>query len=266
MSHMNINLKLLYFSPTDGTKKIIRSIANAISSDYEEFDITLPQNRIADLTFTNHDLVIIGMPTYAGRIPKLLHPYLDKISACHTLGVFVSTYGNREYEDALLEQYDLFTQKGFIGLGAATFLAEHSYTNQLATNRPDQDDLKISSDFGIAIANRLREIHTVSDLQALSLPGNRPYIVKNVTMPPMAPETNDNCIACGTCANYCPTAAIDFSDYKMADPFKCIKCNSCVKKCPTHAKAITHEAYKNMRNMLITHFATPHKKPELFLA
>lgn len=85
-------------------------------------------------------------------------------------------------------------------------------------------------------------------------------------MPVMAPETNDTCTACGICANHCPTAAIDFSDCKTIDTSKCIKCNSCVKRCPIQAKSITHEAYKNMQNMLITNFASTQRQPETFLA
>ena len=154
---MNKNLKILYFSPTNSTKKIVQSIANSIASNYEELDMTLPQNRQQALSFSEDDLVIIGMPTYAGRIPKLLLSYLDQITAHHTLGVFIATYGNRAYEDILLEQYDLFTSKGFIGLGAAAFIAEHSYTNQVATNRPNMEDLKIASDFGHSISSRLKE-------------------------------------------------------------------------------------------------------------
>lgn len=266
MTDMNKNLKILYFSPTDGTKKIIKAIADSMASNYEEFDLTLPQNRKEQLTFSNDDLVIIGLPTYAGRVPKLLHNYFEKIIAHDTLGVFVSTYGNRDYEDALLEQYDLFTAKGFIGLGAATFITEHSSTSKLAAGRPNKDDLKIASDFGAALINRLKAINTLSDLNPLRLPGNRPYIVKNMPMPPMAPETADSCVTCGICAKHCPTSAIDFADCKTIDLSKCIKCNSCVKRCPLQAKAITHEAYKNMQNMLIANFADQPGKPELFFA
>ena len=249
MIYINGTLKILYFSPTDGTKKIIKAIADSIDSNYEEFDITLPQNIINNINFSSYDLVIIGMPTYAGRLPRLLHNYLDKITANNTLGVFISTYGNRDYEDALLEQYDIFTSKGFIALGAATFITEHSSTSHLATGRPNIDDLK-----------------TASDLTTLSLPGNRPFVVKNIIMPPMVPETNEKCVICGICAKHCPTSAIDFSDCKTINSSKCIKCNSCVKRCPFNAKTITHEAYKNMQNMLVTNFADKPRKPELFLA
>lgn len=263
---MNKNLKILYFSPTDGTKKIIKTIANSIDSNHEEFDITLSKDRVNNIEFSDNDLVIIGMPTYAGRFPKLLTSYLDKIKATNTLAVFITTYGNRDYEDALLEQYDIFTSKGFIALGAATFITEHSSTNKLATGRPNIDDLKIASDFGTDILNRLKDLNSLSDLSILSLPGNRPYVVKNIAMPPITPETNEKCVTCGICAKHCPTSAIDFSDCKTIDSSKCIKCNSCIKRCPFDAKAITHEAYKNMQNMLIANFADKLRKPELFLA
>lgn len=263
---MNKDLKILYFSPTDGTKKIIKTIASSINSNYDEFDITLPKNRVNDIEFCDNDLVIIGTPTYAGRFPKILTSYLDKIKANNTLAVFITTYGNRDYEDALLEQYDIFTSKGFVALGAATFITEHSSTNKVATGRPNNDDLKIASDFGIDILNRLKEINSLSDLNILSLPGNKPYIVKKLAMPVIIPETNEKCVTCGICAKHCPTSAIDFSDCKTIEASKCIKCNSCVKRCPLNAKAITHEAYKNMQNMLITNFANKQRNPELFLA
>lgn len=263
---MDKNLKILYFSPTSGTKKIVKAIAESIDSNYEEFDITLPQNRTNSITFSSNDLVIIGMPTYAGRFPRLLHNYIDTITANNTLGVFITTYGNRDYEDALLEQYDIFTSKGFIGLGAATFITEHSSTSKLATGRPHAEDLKTASDFGCEIIKRLKEINSLSDLNSLTLPGSIPYVEKNIPPMPFAPETNEKCVTCGICAKHCPTSAIDFSDCRTIDISKCIKCNSCVKRCPLTAKVMTSEPYKNMQNMLITNFAHNEKSPEIFLA
>ena len=263
---MNKNLKILYFSPTNGTKKIVKAIAESIDSTYEELDITLPQNRANNIAFSSDDLVIIGMPTYAGRFPRLLHSYLDKITANNTLGIFITTYGNRDYEDALLEQYDIFTAKGFLGLGAATFITEHSSTSKLATGRPDAEDLKTASYFGCEIIKRLKTINSVSDLNSLTLPGKIPYVEKNIPPMPFAPATNEKCVTCGICAKHCPTSAIDFSDCRTINISKCIKCNSCVKRCPLNAKAITSEPYKNMQNMLITNFAHNKKEPEIFLA
>lgn len=263
---MNKRIKTLFFSPTNGTKKLITTIAVAISPEFEQFDITLPEARAEALHFSENDLVIIGLPTYAGRIPKLLLPYLSSITCSNALCVCVTTYGNRDYEDALLEQCDLFQSKGFHLLGAASFVTEHSATSRLATNRPDADDLATALEFGRQIKARMEELSDLSAVTSLSLPGNRPYVEKNLQMPPMAPETNDTCTKCGLCAAHCPTASIDALDCKTINLSTCIKCNSCVKRCPKKAKAIHHPGYLGMQTMLIQNFSSTSKKPELFLA
>lgn len=258
-------LNLLYFSPTDGTKKVVKSIAKGMNYDYKEFNITLPENRVDDLFFDENDLVIIGMPTYAGRFPKLLTSYLDKITCNKSLAVFIATYGNRDYEDSLLEMRDLFENKGFIGVAAATFITEHSSTEKLATNRPNAEDLNIAYDFGVQIKHRLESLDNLNEIKSLELPGQFPYVVKNIAMPPMTPDTNNTCVTCGICAKHCPTAAIDFDDCKTIDANKCIKCRSCVKRCPFNSKEFTHPGYKNMQNMLETNFAHIVRTPEIFI-
>ena len=92
---------LIYFSPALSTRKITRSISKAINKSVKEYDITqgLPQS----LTFNEDDLVIFGIPVYSGRVPALASQYLQKIKGLSTPAILVSVYGNREYEDALLE-------------------------------------------------------------------------------------------------------------------------------------------------------------------
>lgn len=263
---MNKNLKVVYFSPTEGTKKIVKAVAESISPEYEEFDITLPKNRKNSLSFTKNDIVIIGMPTYGGRVPDLLLNFFDRFAGDNTLSVLIATYGNRDYDDILLEQYDIFTAKGFKAIAAAAFVAEHSFTDRLAGGRPDKDDLKTASNFGKAIAERLNDVQPLPVLTASSIPGSSSYTL-NCNKPMMVgPETSDKCINCGICAENCPTGAIDATDFKTIDVAKCIRCNSCIKKCPVHAKAITAETYKSVQNWLIENYADKRREPEIFLA
>lgn len=47
---------------------------------------------------------------------------------------------------------------------------------------------------------------------------------------------NDECVACGACAEECPASAIeDRGEKYWIDPDKCTECGTCVEVCPTNA-------------------------------
>lgn len=262
---MNKKVNLLYFSATDNTSSVVKSIASSISDKVNEYNITLERNRIESLNFTENDLVIIGVPVYAGRVPKFLVEYFNKIKGMNTAAVFVVTYGNRDYEDALLELKDTFEKNGFIGIAAAVFVGEHSYTSLLAENRPNTNDLKIAEEFGCRIKAKLESIADINNINNLKVPGNLPYIVKKKSMPPMAPEANDNCLQCKICYENCPTEAIDLNNCKNTDATKCIKCCRCINRCPAKAKNFNHPEFDNIKNMLINNFSNVSNNPETYL-
>ena len=48
----------------------------------------------------------------------------------------------------------------------------------------------------------------------------------------MYPTSSSKCSGCGTCAQECPTEAIDPGDPQHTDKSKCISCMRCVSMCP----------------------------------
>ena len=70
----------VYFSGTGTTKKTVDRIAHrlaeALGTDCEVYDYTLPAARRQELTIPSGDVAVVGCPTYAGRVPNLLMPYL----------------------------------------------------------------------------------------------------------------------------------------------------------------------------------------------
>ncbi len=261
---MNTTVSILYFSPTDGTAKVVKEIAKGMSDHIKEYDMTLPKNRQGELFFGKEDRLIVGVPVYAGRVPEVLIDYLSKIKGENTPAIFVAVYGNRDYDDALLELKTIFESNGFIGIASGAFIAEHSNTVKVGTNRPDGKDLEIARNFGQEIKDKLEHYKDETQLPKLVVKGNFPYKERPV-MPPIVPSTSEACIACGICAKQCPTQAIDYATYKDTDAEKCIHCCSCVKRCPVGAKAIEHEVFQKITNGLIANFSTVRKEPECFI-
>ena len=96
---MDKQLSVIYFSATDTTAKVVKEVANSITTQFKEYNITLPSHRKDSLCFNANDLVIVGVPVYAGRVPGFLTDYFAKVKGNNTLAVFIVVYENRDYDE-----------------------------------------------------------------------------------------------------------------------------------------------------------------------
>ena len=139
------SLKLVYFSPTGTTRSVVQSIAQGINTSTKELiDITTPGARKLPLQVSENELLVIGVPVYMGRVPAILTEWLRAGKARTTPVVCVVVYGNRAYDDALLELKDTLVNRGCIPVACAAFIGEHSFSSSetpTAQGRPDADDL-----------------------------------------------------------------------------------------------------------------------------
>jgi hypothetical protein len=98
------SVKTVFFSPTETTARIVNIVAQGIHPDIiSMIDLTLPESRSQNVNQISDQFTIIGTPVYAGRIPPEAANRLRRIKGNNTPAVVVVVYGNREYEDALLE-------------------------------------------------------------------------------------------------------------------------------------------------------------------
>lgn len=258
---MDRKLTIMYFSPTDTTEKIVNAIAKGMDINcVQTVNLTDPQARRQNYAFKRDEIVLVGVPVYGGRIPGFLTPVFENIKGEDTQAVFVAVYGNRAYEDALLELKNTFEENGFEGIAAGAFIGEHSNTKKVAGGRPDVQDIETAEKFGREIAEKMKGIITGK----LTVKGDFPYKERKAAVP-MSPDTSDSCIQCGICAKYCPMEAISFSDAKKTDPSKCIRCSSCVKRCPQKAKSFHQEAFNKITEWLIENCSQFRCEPEWFL-
>ena len=107
-----------------------------------DIDLTPPAARREVYRFTPDDLVVFGVPVIAGRVPNVLLKFLDTLQGGGALAVPVVLYGNRNFDDALIELRNILQDRGFYAIGAAAFIGEHSFSRILAAGRPDSSDTR----------------------------------------------------------------------------------------------------------------------------
>ena len=255
---MNVkNIWAVYFSATGTTKKVVttlaKDVAQALKADYKETSFNSPASRKETLEFTADDLVVLGVPVYAGRVPNLIMPYVkDMIHGNGALAVPVVLYGNRNFDDGLMELRNLMRDNGFHPITAAAIVGEHSFSTTLGAGRPDADDMALVAQLAgktVETVNALAE----APAEAVAVEGCDPirpyYTPRDRNGEPIKdflkakPVTDaDKCVKCGLCARLCPMGSIDFEDFSNVAG-KCIKCCACVKNCPMGAKYFDHEGY-----------------------
>lgn len=267
----------LYFSPTGTTKAIVTAIAKGIAPADARFkDCTHVGDRENLPSFAGADAVILAAPVYYGRLPESIVPVFNALEGAGKPVILVAVYGNREYEDALVELYDISRDRGFIPAAAGAFIGEHSYSvpgRPWADGRPDTIDLDRAEDFGRQIREKLARANSPDDLGSLDIPGNRPYkIPENLyrmkqirESVPFTPETDSaSCTQCNICVDACPEGAIDSCDVTEIDRWKCILCFACVKSCPEQAKNMNEPNFNQAIDQL-AQANQARKTPEIFL-
>lgn len=272
---MGKNICAMYFSATGTTKRTITAVAGAIAADMDEdlkisvIDFTLPTARKNSISFSKDDLVILGIPVIAGRVPNLLVKYLRSISGNGALAVAVVLYGNRNYDDALIELRDLLVTDGFQVIAAGAFIGEHSFSRILAKDRPDEEDVGLAKELGKLVSKKLC---SCKDTESIDVKGNRPYgdyykprnkAGEPVDIRKVIPKTNENCNFCNLCVDLCPLGSIDPTDVTRMTGI-CMKCCACIKACPMEARYFDDKDFLRHKYELEVDFAE-RKQPEIFI-
>lgn len=265
----------LYYSATGTTDKAVNTIAEELAAKLrlplERIEFTKPAERMKEYTFTERDLVVVGTPTYAGRMPnKIMPDFREKLKGGGALAVPVVLFGNRGYDNSLAELCAVLEAGGFHTVAAGAFVGRHAFTDELAYGRPGWSDLFEAKAFAKKISDKVK---TLSDIPApVKVPGNSDapyYIPKGTDGEPARflkakPKTRlTKCTNCGACARLCPMGAIDPNNVAEV-PGTCIKCQRCVRKCTKGAKYFDDPSFLSHVAMLEQNFQEP-KENEVFL-
>lgn len=261
-----MKLHLIYFSAAGTTKKITETVAEGVLSVAGEVEILhypLIKANVEETRISSEDIAVFAIPVYAGRVPKITVDQIRKFQGEDTRTILLAVYGNREYDDALLELNDIISENGFIPIAAGAFIAEHSIFPKVAAGRPNENDLIIAKEFGakaaqiIPIADKL----VVSGSFPYKVPGSIPITPRTIKSKCIKAVKKDKDI-CGICAASCPMGAIG-SPKPSTDSDLCIKCAHCIAVCPYDARAWGGLVYRMAEKKFVKSYSTP-KEPELF--
>lgn len=248
----------IVFSPTGGTEKVSNYIANALEGETVAVDLTDSGLGFRTVAMTKEDVAVIAVPSYGGRVPAVAVERLGMVRGNDARAVLVCVYGNRAYEDTLVELEDAAKGAGFRVIAAVSAIAEHSIVRQFAAGRPDAQDAAQLAGF----ADQIQQKISAGDASEPTIPGNRPY--KKVGGTGMVPKATKECTACGACAAACPVGAIDKDDPKRVDKKACISCMRCVVVCPRGARAVNPVMLSAATKML-SKACSERKECELFI-
>lgn len=263
-------VRLLYFSPTGTTRRVLEAIAEGLGVDKpKHIDLTSPGTRTGRSRKIQGGLTIIGAPVYTGRLALEALRGLQRFKANGAPAVIVVVYGNREYEDALLELQHIAIEAGFTPIAGAVFIGEHSFSTEgtpIAQGRPDADDLDRARSFGTMVQKKISNLGTLRNLPPLAVPGNFPYRERGPAHK-TSPETSYIlCIRCGKCADVCPVAVITLKeDSVITDKEKCLLCCACVKNCPSGARCLEDPQLTQFIREKLSAMCSNRKEPEFYM-
>ena len=95
-------IRSFFFSPSGTTKKVAEFLSTEIDNDVNLYDITIEDIK-ESANFPAKDVFLFLTPVYGGRIPKLAKERIRKIKGNGQKAIAVVVYGNRDYDDSLLE-------------------------------------------------------------------------------------------------------------------------------------------------------------------
>lgn len=235
----------IVFSPTGGTKKATDNLVKNWNQETEIVDLINREEDFSTIILDQDDVVVFAVPSFGGRVPAVAAERFSQIKGNHARCILLCVYGNRAYDDTLVEMKDLAAAGQFTVIAVVAAIAEHSIVRQYASGRPDEKDEEYLSHFAKLIWEKVERGDKAAPER---IPGNRPY--REAGGGGMIPYPSEECTKCGVCAGECPVKAIDQESPAKVHTEACISCMRCVEVCPQKIRKLSPELIQMVSDKL----------------
>ncbi|MGX8693561.1 MAG: 4Fe-4S binding protein [Methanobrevibacter sp.] len=250
------NIMKIFFSPSQTTKQVVEQFAGNFKKESETYDLL---NFNSEKEFSEDDIVIVGMPIFAGRLPKSGRDRLAKLKGNNTKAIAIANYGNAQIKDALLELVNLLNENNFNVIAAATTVSHHSIFDGVAVGRPDSADIEKINEFAEKCLEKIESGESLTS----EVPGNAEYTPYK-QLPFLISCDDALCSFCYDCVSICPEQAIPDDDPVNTDLDLCSRCTACISICPEDARKFTGEAFET-KKPVFEKANSERKEPEFYL-
>lgn len=227
----NLKLYAFYFSPTGGVRNVLDIFLSEWNCEKTLIDLSDNKANLSNIAFNKDDICVFAVPSFSGRVPQFIIPIISGIDGKGAKAILIAGFGNRAFDDTLLELFNTLTESDFLCFAAMAVVTRHSVLPKYGESRPDSNDISQIKGFSEKCRNAV-----IQDVNSVTVSGNYPY--RKYQSIPIKPKVGKSCNGCGLCAKVCPVNAIDPQRLNKTDKNKCISCLKCVAQCPRHARYI----------------------------
>lgn len=160
--------------------------------------------------FGRDELVIFGIPVYAGRVPNKILSDIEKgFRGDDTPLIPISVYGNRNFDDALMELKMVLEDRGFHSVAMGNDPVENYYVPL----KEDGTPAKFLKAKPVTDIDRCTGCDLCAEICPMNSIDDKDYSVSGI------------CIKCHACIRNCPAHAKSFTDEQFLSHVKMLEKN-----------------------------------------
>ena len=230
---------ILYFSGTGNSKYVAKRITDALGDEIVNLNARIKASDTSSIE-TGERLIIV-MPTYAWRIPRVVRDWLRKTELRGAKQAWIVMTCGSEIGNADKYNRELCTEKAISCMGTAQIVMPENYIAMFSAPQADEAreivaQAEPSIDQAIAaIQSNQPFAPTRNNLYDRFMSGPVNPIFYKFFVKADAFTVSDACIGCGQCAKRCPMNNITLKDGKSVWGKNCTHCMACICYCPVSA-------------------------------